>query len=37
MPVWSPAVLTILAGEAAAVALILGVTFYLQSRKREFV
>jgi hypothetical protein len=37
VPVWSPAVLTILAGEAAAVALILGVTFYLQSRKREFV
>jgi hypothetical protein len=37
VPVWSPAVLTILAGEVAAVALILGVTFYLQSRKREFV
>jgi hypothetical protein len=37
VPVWSPAVLTILAEEAAAVALILGLTFYLQSRKREFV
>lgn len=37
VPVWSPAVLTILAGEAAAVALILGVTFYLQSGKRECV
>jgi ABC-type Na+ efflux pump permease subunit len=37
VPVWSPTVLTILTGEAAAVALILGVTFYLQSRKREFV
>jgi hypothetical protein len=30
-------VLTILGGEAAAIALILGLTFYLQSRKREFV
>jgi hypothetical protein len=37
VPVWSPAVLSILAGEAAAVALILGITFYLQSRKGEFV
>lgn len=37
VPVWSPAVLTILGGEAAAVAAILGVTSYLQSRKREFV
>jgi ABC-2 type transport system permease protein len=37
VPVWSPAVLTILAEEGAAVALILGLTFYLQSRKREFV
>ncbi len=36
-PVWSPLVLTILAGEAAAVAMILGLTFYLQSRRRDFV
>lgn len=36
-PVWSPPVLMILAGEAAGVALILGLTFFLQSRKREFV
>ena len=35
--VWSPAVLTILAEEAAAVVLILGLTLYVQSRKREFV
>jgi len=35
--VWSPPVLTILAEEAAAVALILGLTLYVQSRKREFV
>ncbi len=37
VPVWSTPVLTILAEEAVAVALILGLTFYLQSRKREFV
>ena len=37
VPVWSRAVLMILAGEVLAVALILGLTFYLQSRKREFV
>jgi ABC-2 type transport system permease protein len=37
VPVWSPLVLMILAGEAAAVVLILGLTAYLQSRKREFV
>ena len=35
--VWSPEVLTILAAEIAAIVLILGVTFYLQSRKRDFV
>jgi hypothetical protein len=35
--VWSPAVLTILGEEAAAVVLILGFTLYVQSRKREFV
>lgn len=37
VPVWSAPVVTILAGEAAAVALILGLTFYVQSKKREFV
>jgi ABC-2 type transport system permease protein len=37
VPVWSAPVVTILGAEAAAVALILGLTFYLQSRKREFV
>jgi ABC-2 type transport system permease protein len=37
VPVWSSPVLTILGAEAGAVALILGLTFYLQSRKREFV
>lgn len=36
-PVWSPPVLMILAGEALAAGLIMGLTFYLQSRKREFV
>jgi ABC-2 type transport system permease protein len=35
--VWSPEVLTILAAEIAAIVLILGITFYLQSRKRDFV
>jgi hypothetical protein len=37
VPVWSPPVLMILAGEAMVVALILGLTFYLQSRKRNFI
>lgn len=36
-PVWSPVVLTILAGEIAAIAVILGLVFFLQSRKRDFV
>jgi hypothetical protein len=35
--VWSPEVLKILGGEFAAVAVILTLTFYLQSRKRDFV
>jgi ABC-2 type transport system permease protein len=35
--VWSPPVLMILGGEAAVIVLILGITFYLQSKKREFV
>lgn len=37
VPVWNAPVVTILAGEAASLALILGLTFYLQSKKREFV
>ena len=35
--VWSPAVFKILGVEFAAIALILGVTLYLQSRKRNFI
>jgi ABC-2 type transport system permease protein len=35
--VWNPTVLTILCGEFAFAALILGITFYIQSRKRDFV
>jgi hypothetical protein len=35
--VWSPLVLMILGGEVGAVLLILGITYYLQSQKREFV
>jgi hypothetical protein len=37
VPVWSPTVLTILLGEMAAIAVILALTFYAQSRKRDFV
>jgi ABC-2 type transport system permease protein len=35
--IWSPAVLNILGGECALIVLILGLTLYLQSRKRDFV
>jgi hypothetical protein len=35
--VWSKEVLTVLAVEYAIIFLILGLTFYLQSRKRDFV
>jgi ABC-2 type transport system permease protein len=35
--VWNSAVLTILGAEFALIALILGMTFYLQSRKRDFI
>jgi ABC-2 type transport system permease protein len=35
--VWSSEVLTVLAGQVATIAVILGLTFYLQSRKRDFV
>jgi hypothetical protein len=37
VPVWSSPVLMILGGEIAVIALILGLTIYMQSRKREFV
>jgi ABC-2 type transport system permease protein len=37
VPVWSPTVVTILLGEATAIAVILALMFYLQSRKRDFV
>jgi hypothetical protein len=36
-PVWSSTVLTVLAIEAAAILLTLGLTFFLQSRKKDFV
>jgi ABC-2 type transport system permease protein len=36
-PVWNSAALTVLGSEFALVLLILGVAFYLQSRKRDFV
>jgi ABC-2 type transport system permease protein len=35
--IWSPTVLNILAGESGLIVLILGLTLYLQSRKRDFV
>jgi ABC-2 type transport system permease protein len=35
--VWTPTVLTILAVELAAIVAILGLTLYLQSRKRDFI
>jgi hypothetical protein len=37
LAVWSPLVLEILAGELALIAIMLGLTFFLQSRKRDFV
>lgn len=36
-PVWNAAVLTLLGSELAAIPLILALTYYLQSRKRDFV
>jgi ABC-2 type transport system permease protein len=36
-PVWSPEVLTILLSEVAIVAVVLALTFFVQSRKRDFV
>jgi hypothetical protein len=35
--VWNPAVFKILGVEFAAIMVILGLTIYLQSRKRSFV
>lgn len=37
MPVWNSTALEILGGEAAVVAVLLGLTLFLQSRKRDFV
>jgi ABC-2 type transport system permease protein len=37
VPIWNSTVLSILGGEVAAIVLILGLTFFLQSRKRSFV
>jgi ABC-type Na+ efflux pump permease subunit len=37
VPVWSSEVLTILGVEIGVIVLILGLTFYLQSRKRDFI
>jgi len=36
-PIWSPTVLTVLGSEFSAIAVILAITFYLQSRKKDFV
>jgi ABC-2 type transport system permease protein len=36
-PVWSPAAVSILGGEFAAIVLILGLTLFLQSRKQNFI
>jgi ABC-2 type transport system permease protein len=35
--IWSPTALAIFGGELASIPLMLGITFYLQSRKRDFV
>lgn len=36
-PIWNPTALTVLGSEFAAIAVILALTFYLQSRKKDFV
>ena len=36
-PIWNPTALTVLGSEFAAIAVILAITFYLQSRKKDFV
>ena len=35
--VWSPLMLTLLSAELAGVVLVMGLTFFLQSRKRDFI
>ena len=35
--IWSPTVLNIVGGECALIVLILGLTLYVQSRKRNFL
>ena len=37
VPVWSPFILTFLGAEFAFIALLLGLTFFAQSRKRDFL
>jgi hypothetical protein len=37
VPVWNSAVLTALGIELGSIVLLLGITYYLQSRKRDFV
>ena len=37
VPVWNPTVLKFLVGELGLIVLILGLTFFIQSRKRDFV
>ena len=37
VPVWNSTVMTVLSVEFGLIVLILGLTFYLQSRKRDFV
>src|SRR5262249_51892516 len=37
VPVWNPTVLRFLGGELGLIVIILGLTFYIQSRKRDFV
>jgi ABC-2 type transport system permease protein len=36
-PVWNSTVLTVLGSELGLIVLLLGITFYLQSRKRDFI
>jgi len=37
VPVWNSTVLSVLSAEFGSIVLILGLTFYLQSRKRDFI
>jgi ABC-2 type transport system permease protein len=36
-PIWNPTELTVLGSELSAIALVLAITFFLQSRKKDFV